>query len=206
MIHPLSWELSWPYILMAFSVAYLIGSIPFGLVLTRLAGAGDIRSVGSGNIGATNVLRTGHKWLAAATLVLDAAKGAAAVLIASLYGPDIAIVAAAGVLIGHVFPVWLKFDGGKGVSTALGVLLALAWPVGVIVAAIWVTVLLVTRYSSLAALSGALATPFLMYFLADPQKAEFAVALTVLIWLRHHANIRRLVTGRETRVGGTRRE
>ncbi len=206
MIHPLSWDLSWPFILMAFSSAYLLGSVPFGFVLTRLGGAGDIRDVGSGNIGATNVLRTGRKFLAAATLVLDVAKGAAAVLIASLYGPDIAIVAAAGVLIGHVFPVWLKFNGGKGVSTALGVLLGLAWPVGVIVAVIWITALLVTRYASLAALSAALATPFLMYFLADPQKAEFAVALTLLIWLRHRANIRRLVLGEEPKVGGNGRE
>lgn len=186
--------------LLAVAGGYLLGSIPFGLVLTRLAGLGDIRSIGSGNIGATNVLRTGRKALAAATLVLDVAKGSAAVLIATLYGPDIAIVAAAGVLIGHIFPVWLKFKGGKGVATSLGVVLVLSWPVGLIVFAIWITVLLVTRYSSLAALTATLATPIMMYFLATPQKTEFAVGLTVLIWLRHWGNIKRLVRGEESKI------
>ena len=200
MIDPLSWEFSWPYILAAFVGAYLIGTVPFGLLLTRLAGTADIRGIGSGNIGATNVLRTGRKALAAATLVLDVAKGSAAVLIATLYGPDIAIVAAAGVLIGHIFPVWLKFKGGKGVATSLGVVLVLSWPVGLIVFAIWITVLLVTRYSSLAALTATLATPIMMYFLATPQKTEFAVGLTVLIWLRHWGNIKRLVRGEESKI------
>ncbi len=201
MIHPLSWEFSWPYILAAFAGSYLIGTIPFGLLLTRFAGTADIRSIGSGNIGATNVLRTGRKALAAATLVLDVAKGSAAVLIAALYGPDIAIVAAAGVLIGHIFPVWLKFRGGKGVATSLGIMLVLSWPVGLAAFAIWITVLLVTRYSSLAALTATLATPILMHFLATPQKTEFAVGLTALIWLRHWSNIKRLVRGEETKTG-----
>ena len=201
MIYPLSWEFSWPYILSAFVGAYLIGSVPFGLLLTRLSGLGDIRAIGSGNIGATNVLRTGHKALAAATLLLDVVKAAAAVLIAKQYGPDMAIVAAAGVMIGHVFPVWLKFNGGKGVSSALGVLLVLSWPVGLIVAGLWLATLLITRYASLAALIAAAATPVLMYVLAEPQKGEFAIALTVLIWLRHIGNIRRLVRGEETKVG-----
>ena len=203
MIYPLSWEFSWPYILSAFLGAYLIGSVPFGLLLTRLSSLGDIRTIGSGNIGATNVLRTGHKALAAATLVLDAAKGAAAVLIANRYGPDMAIVAAAGVLIGHVFPVWLKFNGGKGVSTAFGVVLVLSWPVGLIVAGLWLAILLITRYASLAALISAAAAPVLMHFLADPQKTEFAVLLAVLIWLRHFGNIRRLMRGEESKVGRT---
>jgi glycerol-3-phosphate acyltransferase PlsY len=203
MIYPLSWEFSWPYILSAFVGAYLIGSVPFGLLLTRLSGLGDIRAIGSGNIGATNVLRTGRKALAAATLSLDVAKGAAAVLIANRYGPDMAIVAAAGVMIGHVFPVWLKFNGGKGVSTAIGVVLVLSWPVGLITAGLWLATLLITRYASLAALISGAAAPVLMYFLADPQKTEFTIALTVLIWLRHAANIRRLVRGEETKVGRT---
>ena len=201
MIYPLSWAFSWPYILSAFVGAYLLGSLPFGLLLTRFSGLGDLRAIGSGNIGATNVLRTGHKALAAATLVLDVAKGAAAVLIAGWYGPDMAIVAAAGVLIGHVFPVWLRFNGGKGVSTALGVLLVLSWPVGLMVAGIWTTTLLITRYASLASLIAAAASPVLMYLLADPQKTEFSVALAVLVWLRHTANIRRLARGRESKIG-----
>ncbi len=203
MIYPLSWEFSWPYILSAFLGAYLIGSFPVGLLLTRLSGLGDIRTIGSGNIGATNVLRTGHRALAAATLVLDVAKGAAAVLIANQYGPDMAIVAAAGVMIGHVFPVWLKFIGGKGVSTGLGVVLVLSWPVGLITAGLWLATLLITRYASLAALISAAAAPVLMYFLADPQKTEFTILLTVLIWLRHAGNIRRLVRGEESKVGRT---
>ncbi len=201
MIYPLSWEFSWPYILSAFLGAYLIGSVPFGLLLTRLSGLGDIRAIGSGNIGATNVLRTGNKALAAATLLLDVAKGAAAVLIANWYGPDMAIVAAAGVMIGHVFPVWLKFNGGKGVSSALGVLLVLSWPAGLLVAAIWLATLLITRYASLAALISGAAAPVLMYLLADPQKTEFTIVLTVLIWLRHAGNIRRLARGEESKVG-----
>lgn len=201
MIYPLSWEFSWPYILSAFLGAYLIGSVPFGLLLTRLSGLGDIRAIGSGNIGATNVLRTGHRLLAAATLVLDVAKGAAAVLIANRYGPDMAIVAAAGVMIGHVFPVWLRFSGGKGVSTAIGVVLVLSWPVGLITSGLWLTILLVTRYASLAALVSAAAVPVLMHFLADPQKTELAILLTALVWLRHAGNIRRLVRGEESKVG-----
>ena len=201
MIYPLSWEFAWPYILSIFFASYVVGSIPFGLVLTRLSGLGDIRAIGSGNIGATNVLRTGHKGLAAATLLLDVLKAAGAVLIGGNFGPDMAIVAGAGVQIGHVFPVWLKFRGGKGVSTALGVVAMLSWPVGLATAALWLAILLITRYSSLAALIAAAAAPVLMYFLADPQKTEFVVMLTVLIWLRHAGNIRRLIGGEESKVG-----
>jgi acyl phosphate:glycerol-3-phosphate acyltransferase len=202
MIDPISWAFSWPYILAAFAGAYLLGSIPFGLVLTRTAGIGDIRHVGSGNIGATNVLRTGRKGLAALTLLLDAAKGAAAVLIGGLYGPDIMIVAGAGAFIGHVFPVWLRFDGGKGVATALGVLLGLAWPAGLATLAVWLIVLAIFRYSSLSALVASAAAPGFCYWLATPQKAELMIALGALIWLRHAGNIRRLLKGEEPRVGG----
>ena len=202
MIHPISWEYVWPYLLAGFSAAYLLGSIPFGVILTRLAGAGDIRRIGSGNIGATNVLRTGRKGLAALTLVLDAGKGWLAVFIAGrLYGPDMAVIACYGVLIGHVFPLWLHFRGGKGVSTALGVLLALSWPVGVAALLAWVAVVVATRLSSLAALVAAAAAPVFAWFLATQQTTEFAVALAVLIWLRHLGNIRRLLRGEESRIG-----
>src|SRR4051794_2669677 len=144
--------LPWPSLLLCAALAYLAGSIPFGLVLTRLAGHGDIRRIGSGNIGATNVLRTGDKKLALLTLLLDGAKGAAATLIAARFGPAMAIVAAGASVIGHMFPVWLGFRGGKGVATALGVLFALSWPVGLAAAAVWLVTAVVTRYSSLAAL------------------------------------------------------
>ena len=201
MIDPISWEFAWPYILAAFAGAYLLGSVPFGLLLTRLAGIRDIRKLGSGNIGATNVLRTGRKGLAAVTLVLDVAKGAAAVLLGALYGPDMAIVAGAGAFVGHVFPVWLRFDGGKGVATTLGVLLGLSWPAALAALGIWLAVLAATRFSSLAALVASAASPGLCYWLANPQKAELMIALGALIWLRHIGNIRRLLSGEEPRVG-----
>lgn len=204
MIDPISWEYSLPYILAAFFGGYLLGSVPFGLLLTRIAGLGDIRNVGSGNIGATNVLRTGRKTLAALTLLLDAGKGIAAVLVASLYGPDIMIVAALGALLGHLFPVWLKFNGGKGVATALGLILALSWPVAVIALAIWIAVAAITRYSSLAALIASGSTPFVGWYFASPQIAEFFVVLAILIWFRHIPNIRRLISGTESRIGGSK--
>ncbi len=206
MIDPLSWEFSWPYILAIFSGAYLIGSVPFGLMLARWFGAGDIRTIGSGNIGATNVLRTGRKALAAATLVLDVVKAAAAVLLANMYGPDMAIVGSAGVIIGHVFPVWIKFKGGKGVSTSLGVIAVLSWPVGLIAFFTWLLVLMTTRLSSLAALIATAATPPAMYYFADPQSTEFSVALVTLVWLRHWGNIKRLIRGEESRVGRNRQK
>src|SRR3954466_8473619 len=134
---PISWEFSWPYLLSAALGGYLLGSIPFGLVLSRIAGYGDIRKIGSGNIGATNVLRTGNKLLAALTLILDSGKGAFAVLIAKQFGPDAAVLAAAGSMLGHTFPIWLGFKGGKGVATAIGVLLAISWPVAVIAGLLW---------------------------------------------------------------------
>lgn len=201
MIDPISWAYSWPYILAAFTGGYLLGALPFGLILTRLAGMGDIRAIGSGNIGATNVLRTGNEKIAAATLLLDGAKGAIAVLIAQNYGPDTAIVAAAGALIGHLFPVWLKFCGGKGVATALGILLALSLPVGGLACATWLLAAALFRYSSLSALIALAASPLFMWWLADPQRTEFAIAMTVLVWLRHRENIRRLLRGEETKIG-----
>ena len=191
---------TWPYYAAAV-VGYLLGSIPFGLLLTRAAGLGDIRRIGSGNIGATNVLRTGNKALAAATLLLDAAKGAAAVLVAGHWGPGMAIFAGGGAMIGHLFPVWLGFRGGKGVATALGILLALAWPVGLIVCAVWLAAALLFRYSSLAALLAAAAAPVAAWVLESRQIAAMALFLAVLVWLRHHANIRRLLTGQEPRIG-----
>jgi glycerol-3-phosphate acyltransferase PlsY len=199
---PISWEFAWPYLLAALVGGYLLGSIPFGLVLTRLAGLGDVRKIGSGNIGATNVLRTGHKGLAAATLLLDAGKGAAAVLLAKLWGPDMALVAALGAVIGHLFPVWLAFKGGKGVATTLGVLLALALPLGAASCLLWLLVAAGFRFSSLAARVAVAAAPLLSWFLlADLQMVQLTGALALLVWLRHHENIRRLLTGQEPRIG-----
>jgi len=193
--------MGWPYLLAVTLGGYLLGSIPFGLILTWLAGLGDIRKIGSGNIGATNVLRTGNKALAAATLLLDSAKGAVAVLVAQhLYGPDAAIVAGAGAFLGHLFPVWLKFRGGKGVATTIGIFLAIAWPVGLIACAVWLLVALLFRYSSLAALIAVAAAPVAAWFLANHQTAGLALFLAVVIWQRHHENIRRLLKGQESRI------
>jgi glycerol-3-phosphate acyltransferase PlsY len=201
MIHPISWAYAWPYVAAALGFGYVLGSIPFGLVLTRLAGLGDIRRIGSGNIGATNVLRTGNKALAAATLILDGGKGTVAVLLADVYGPDMAIVAAAGAITGHLFPVWLRFRGGKGVATALGVLLALSWPVGLAACLTWLAAAALFRYSSLAALLALAASPGYAILFADPQRKEFAIALAAVICLTHAKNIRRLVTGTEPKIG-----
>ena len=191
---------TWPFYAAALG-GYLLGSIPFGLLLTRAAGFGDIRRIGSGNIGATNVLRTGRKGLAAATLLLDGGKGAVATLIAGLWGPDMAILAGGGAMLGHLFPVWLKFKGGKGVATGLGVLLALAWPVGLLACATWLAVAVVFRYSSLAALMAFAAAPVYAWFLSGRQEAQFALFLAALVWLRHHQNLRRLATGQEPKIG-----
>ena len=201
-IDPISWEFAWPYLAAALAGGYFFGSIPFGLILTKMAGIGDVRNIGSGNIGATNVLRTGRKGLAALTLVLDTAKGAGAVLIGAQFGPDMMMVAALGALIGHLFPVWLKFRGGKGVATAAGVMLALAWQPALICIAIWLLVLVISRYSSLAALIATLCIPPLTYWLSTPQIAEFTILVTILVWSRHIPNIRRLLNGTESRIGG----
>lgn len=180
---------------------YLLGSIPFGLVLTRIAGLGDIRNIGSGNIGATNVLRTGRKDLAALTLLLDGGKGAAAALIGRQFGPDIMLLAAFAAFIGHLFPVWLKFNGGKGVATFLGVMLGLAWPVGAIACLTWLAMAFLLRWSSLAALTAAGTSPVVAWYLASPGIAMAAGAMAVLVFIRHHENIRRLLRGEEPKIG-----
>ena len=182
-------------------LSYFLGSIPFGLLLTKAAGLGDIRQIGSGNIGATNVLRTGRKGLAAATLLLDGLKGLVAVLLTHIAAPDCVVFAAAAAFLGHLYPVWLGFKGGKGVATALGVLLGVSWPVGVLAMVTWLTVALLLRYSSLAALVAAALAPITAWFLATPETATLALFLAILIFVRHHENIRRLLNGTESRIG-----
>ena len=184
-----------------FLLGYLLGSIPFGLLLTRAAGLGDIRNVGSGNIGATNVLRTGRKGLAAATLLLDALKGVVAVLIADQVGQLAAVGAAAGAVVGHMFPVWLSFKGGKGVATMLGVMWGLSWPVGAIACAAWLLFAALFRYSSLAALLAVVVAAIAAWPLTDPRAATLITMLVPLVWLRHHENIRRLLAGTEPKIG-----
>jgi len=199
---PISWAAVWPHYGAMFLAAYLAGSIPFGLILTRLAGLGDVRNIGSGNIGATNVLRTGRKDLAAGTLLLDALKGAVAVWAGwRIGGADFAATAAVGAFLGHLFPVWLRFKGGKGVATYVGCLAAAA-PMAVLAfAAVWLATAFTTRFSSLAALLASLATPFVLVFLAEVQFAEVFGLLTALLWFKHHANIGRLLKGTESRIG-----
>lgn len=186
----------------AFIGGYLLGSIPFGLVLTRLAGLGDIREIGSKNIGATNVLRTGRKDLAAATLILDAAKaGIAALIFTALLGTEAGLFAGAAAFIGHCFPIWLKFKGGKGVATFYGFLFAVAWPVGLLAALTWIGMALLARYSSLSALVAAALAPFMAWLFDKPDLASICLPLVALIFWRHRANIRRLLDGAEPRIG-----
>jgi acyl phosphate:glycerol-3-phosphate acyltransferase len=183
-------------------LGYLFGSIPFGLLLTRAAGLGDIRRVGSGNIGATNVLRTGNKGLAAATLLLDGLKGAVAVLIADwLGGHDAVLWAGIGAAFGHAFPVWLGFKGGKAVATSYGVLVAASWPVGLCAGAVWLAMAAVARLSSLAALVSFALAPVFAAALADPTIVKLTLVIAVLVFARHHTNIRRLLAGTEPRIG-----
>jgi glycerol-3-phosphate acyltransferase PlsY len=189
-----------PTLALCAALAYLLGSIPFGLLLTRWFGAGDLRKIGSGNIGATNVLRTGRRGLAAATLVLDGGKGAAAVLIADQFGPETALIAAGFSVLGHLFPVWLRFKGGKGVATTLGVLLALAPLAGVLACLIWLLVAALSRYSSLAALIAIASGPVSALLFYDPPRAGLALGLTVLVVIRHHENIARLLAGTESTI------
>ncbi|HEX9768897.1 MAG TPA: glycerol-3-phosphate 1-O-acyltransferase PlsY [Kiloniellales bacterium] len=199
---PIDWGYAAPYLLAAFLAGYLLGSVPFGLVVTRLAGLGDLRKIGSGNIGTTNVLRTGRRDLVAATLLLDAGKGAVAVLLAASYGPDTALMAALGAVLGHLFPVWLKFRGGKGVATTLGVLLALAWPVGLAACATWLLVALVVRISSAAGLVATALSPLWAWLIReDLQLVQMCLILAALVWLRHWQNIGRLIRGREPKIG-----
>lgn len=196
-------------LLYAVIIGYFLGSVPFGLVLTRAAGLGDIRKIGSGNIGATNVLRTGNKPLAAATLVLDAAKGAVAVLVARhFWGEDAAMVAGVAAFLGHIFPVWLGFKGGKGVAVFIGLLLALCWPVGLIFCAVWLIIALAQRYSSLAALTAAVTAPIFSYVAGiylpwvDSGKLAATTAILALIVIyTHRANIGRLINNTEPKIG-----
>ena len=200
---PLALALSLPSIFAALIGGYLLGAIPFGVIATRLGGAGDLRQVGSGNIGATNVLRTGRKDLALITLLGDGGKGAVAVLIArALWGPDVGALAGGAAFVGHLFPVWLGFKGGKGVATFLGVLLAAAWPVGLGACATWLVIAVLLRISSLSALVAAALAP-LYAFLLHQSRATVILALfmAVLVFIRHHANIARLLKGEEPRIG-----
>ena len=183
-------------------IGYLLGSIPFGLLLTRAAGLGDIRRIGSGNIGATNVLRTGNKGLAAATVLLDGGKGAVAVLLAVWFaGHEAVLWAGIGAVLGHAFPVWLRFRGGKAVATSYGVLIATAWPVGICAGAIWLVVAALARMSSLAALVSFAAAPVIAAVLADATVVKLSLVILVLVFVRHHENIRRLLAGSEPRIG-----
>ncbi|HEX5507862.1 MAG TPA: glycerol-3-phosphate 1-O-acyltransferase PlsY [Pseudolabrys sp.] len=187
---------------LAFAFGYLLGSIPFGLIITRLAGTEDIRHIGSGNIGATNVLRTGRKGLAAATLVCDALKATLAVLITARFaGSDAVLAAALGAFLGHLFPVWLGFKGGKGVATYIGLLIALAWPCALIFCALWIAVAALTRYSSLAALVASAVTPIALWALHRPELAGLFLLLSILLWAMHRANIVRLLAGNEGKIG-----
>ena len=194
-------EIAWPIVLGCLALGYALGSIPFGLILTRFAGLGDVRAIGSGNIGATNVLRTGRKGLAAATLLGDALKGTAAVLIAQAFGEGPALAAGLGAFLGHLFPVWLGFKGGKGVATFLGVLLALS-PLGLLAfAVVWLGLAFGLRYSSLAALAASAATPIVLWALGDTGRAGLFLVLGLLLWWKHAPNIRRLIDGTEGRIG-----
>src|SRR6202795_4674316 len=188
--------------LIALMVGYLFGSIPFGLILTRAAGTQDLRSIGSGNIGATNVLRTGRKGLAAATLIGDALKGTAAVILAGYFGgPDAAMLAALGAFLGHLFPVWLNFKGGKGVAVYIGVLIGLFWPAAVIFCVLWLATAFTSRYSSLAALVAAFVTPLFLWWFGHPALASLFAVLTLLLFYMHRENIKRLQAGTEGRIG-----
>ena len=197
---PISWSLAGPYYLAAFAFGYLVGSIPFGIIATRLLGLGDIRAVGSGNIGATNVLRTGNKAAALLTLLGDGLKGTVAVLIAARWGPETAIFAGLGAFLGHCFPIWLKFRGGKGVATFLGILLGLHAPTMIVTALIWLATAAISRFSSLSALIASAATPLLLYAWGHVQIAELFLLLTIILWFRHRSNIQRLISGTEGRI------
>ena len=204
------WGALLPWLLGAAALGYLLGSIPFGLIFTRMAGLGDIRDIGSGNIGATNALRTGNRWVAGGTFLCDAGKGAAAVLIAQAIAPDasavapMAMVAAAAAFLGHLYPVWLGFKGGKGISTFIGLNLALYWPVGLLFCATWLGVAAIFRYSSLAALIAAVLTPVYLALFGRFDLIPLSAILVALIYLAHRDNIARLMAGTESRIGSTK--
>jgi glycerol-3-phosphate acyltransferase PlsY len=193
-----------PYVVAAIAllIGYLLGSIPFGLILTRLGGTADIRSIGSGNIGATNVLRTGRKGLAAATLLCDMLKGTVAVILVGYYaGPDAAMLAALGAFLGHLFPVWLGFKGGKGVAVYIGVLIGLFWPAAVLFCVLWLATAFVSRYSSLAAFGASIVTPIFLWWFGQPALAALFALLSLLMFYMHRENIRRLLAGTEGKIG-----
>jgi glycerol-3-phosphate acyltransferase PlsY len=195
-----------PYYAAAFVFGYLCGSIPFGILLTRLAGGPDLRTVGSGNIGATNVLRTGRRGLAAATLIGDMLKGTIAVVVTRhLLGHDSGLVAAGGAFLGHLFPMWLRFRGGKGVATYIGVLLGIAWPAAIVFCVIWLAVAAVSRYSSLAALIASAVTPVFLWWRGDATEAVVFLLLSAVLWIMHRGNIGRLLSGTESKIGARSR-
>lgn len=195
------WQSALPHLLAALAFGYLLGSIPFGLLVTRAAGLGDVRKIGSGNIGATNVLRTGSRKLAALTLLLDALKGTVAVIIGYQFGPDAAAAAGFGAFLGHLFPVWLGFKGGKGVATYLGIALGLVWQAALVFAITWLAVAFITRFSSLSALVAAIAVPIAVYLLGMAQFAALLAVMSVIVFIKHRENIARLLAGTETRIG-----
>ena len=196
-----TWQLGPLPTLAALAFGYLLGSIPFGLILTRMAGLGDVRKIGSGNIGATNVLRTGNKKLAALTLLADALKGTVAVLVAGMWGPSLAIVAGFAAFIGHIAPVWLAFKGGKGVATYLGVLIALSWKAALVFAVVWIAIALITRYSSFAALLASAAVTIFLFIYGPTGVAWLFAVMTIIVFVKHRANIRRLLDGNESKIG-----
>ena len=182
-------------------IGYLCGTIPFGLLLTRAAGLGDVRKIGSGNIGATNVLRTGNKGLAAATLILDALKGTIPAVVFARYGAEAGALAGFAAFIGHLFPVWLGFKGGKGVATYLGVLIGLAWQAALVFAAVWLVMALLLRYSSLSALTACIVVPVALYFMGHTEYALAFAVMSLLVFFKHKANISRLLAGNEGKIG-----
>jgi len=191
----------WLFVMLAFLFGYLSGSVPYGMLLGKMAGIGDIRKAGSGNIGATNVLRVGGKWLAILTLLLDGLKGTIPVLIVGQFHTDYAVMTALGAFIGHLFPVWLKFKGGKGVAVALGITFALSWEVGILLCLIWLITAMIGKYSSLSALIAFALAPFIAgYITADFQIIFVMSFLTIMIWVKHHTNIKRLLNGTESKI------
>ena len=193
-----------PWVLAALAIGYLLGSIPFGLIFTRMAGLGDIRDIGSGNIGATNALRTGNKWVAGGTFLCDAAKGAVAVLLVRHFAPALSLFAGAGAVVGHLFPIWLKFKGGKGFSTFIGINLALYWPVVLLFGATWLLIAVIFRYSSLATLAAVVLTPVYLFLLGQNSILPLSIFLAILIFVAHRGNIGRLLSGTESRIGSTK--
>ena len=202
MLHPINWQIALPSYAAALAFGYLLGSIPFGIIFTRLAGTQDIRAIGSGSIGATNVLRTGRKGLAAATLLADLLKGAVAVVAMTGWsGHHAGLLAGAAAFFGHLFPVWLKFKGGKGIATGFGVLLAVSWKAALIVAVIWIAVAAATRYSSLASLVASAAAPAILHFIGTPPEALTFLVLAIATFVMHRGNIARLRQGAEGKIG-----